>query len=133
MKEISFKEILQRIEEVNLPSFGLVVGIGRGGIVPASLIAQKLKADLRIIDVVYRDDENRPLSEEPRISSVCTLPEEIKSVLLVDDVSVTGKTLKAVKDLLGRKNVKTLTLRGEGDWCLFPELKTCVKWPWQTE
>jgi hypoxanthine phosphoribosyltransferase len=52
-------------------------------------------------------------------------------VLLVDDVSVTGKTLNRVKALLKGYTVYTLVMKGKGDFVLFPEVGTCVQWPWK--
>lgn len=133
MKEISFKEILSRIDKASLPSADLVIGVGRGGVIPASLVAERIKADLKVINVEYRDDENNPAREEPMITAVPSFSEESKEILLVDDVSVTGKTLDAVKSLLEGHNVRTLVLKGKGDIVLFPEIEECVKWPWQAE
>jgi hypoxanthine phosphoribosyltransferase len=52
-------------------------------------------------------------------------------VLLVDDVSVTGKTLDFAKQLLHLNDIKTFVLKGKNaDIVLFPEIKECVNWPW---
>ncbi len=52
-------------------------------------------------------------------------------LLLVDDVSVSGKTMKMAKEALAGNEVKTLALKGKADYVLFPEISECVKWPWK--
>jgi len=52
--------------------------------------------------------------------------------LLVDDVSVTGKTLKCAVENLQDYTVYTFVLKGKADYVLFPEINTCVEWPWKT-
>jgi hypoxanthine phosphoribosyltransferase len=51
--------------------------------------------------------------------------------LVVDDVSVSGKTLEKARQLLAGNEVKTLTLKGNADYVIFPEIRDCVKWPWK--
>jgi hypoxanthine phosphoribosyltransferase len=50
---------------------------------------------------------------------------------LVDDVSVTGSTMRKALDQLKGLNVKTLAMKGKADFVLFPEISDCVKWPWK--
>jgi uncharacterized protein len=133
MIPITFKMISRRLREMVLPETDLVIGIGTGGIVPASLVAFHLQAELRIIVLNYRDEQNNPRTENPEIIH---LPDNLdmnnKKILLVDDVSVSGKTMQKGLELLSGFNVKTLTLKGKADYVLFPEIKDCVKWPWKS-
>ncbi len=132
MVQISFQEITERLRNAGLPETDLVIGIGSGGVVPAALAAFHLNAGLRIITLNYRDEQNTPLYEYP---VVLNLPPDLelggKRILLVDDVSVSGKTLNAALALLKGYNVKTLTMKGKADYVLFPEVKDCVMWPWK--
>lgn len=51
--------------------------------------------------------------------------------MLVDDVSVTGQTLELARSLLAGWKLTTLVLKGkEADFVLFPEVASCVNWPW---
>lgn len=131
MKELNFQAITERLKEISLPPFEVVVGIADGGIVLASLIAYKLGCDLRMVRFNYRGKDNIPQHPEPVLLSETDL-HEIKNanVLLVDDVSISGKTLESAKKLLNSCNIKTMVLRGRADYVLFPELDECVKWPW---
>jgi uncharacterized protein len=132
MIPISFKAISERLKEMQLPIFELVIGIGSGGIVPASLVAFHLNAELGVIVLNYRDENNSPRYEDPQVIS---LPAELnlagRKILLVDDVSVSGKTLQKAREILREYDVTTLTMKGKADFVLFPEIKECVKWPWK--
>jgi uncharacterized protein len=132
MVPISFQEISERLRKVDFPETDLVIGIGTGGIVPAAITAFHLNAELRVMTLNYRDESNAPRYENP---VVLRLPDDLnpegRKILLVDDVSVSGKTLNAALELLKGFEVRTLTMKGKADFVLFPEVKDCVKWPWK--
>jgi uncharacterized protein len=132
MIPVSFKTISERLKEMQLPGFDLVIGIGTGGIVPASLVAFHLNTELMVMILNYRDEQNNPQYDNPVVISIpdkMTLPD--KRILIVDDVSVTGKTLQKARELLSGYDVTTLTMKGIADFVLFPEIKDCVRWPWK--
>ncbi|MDD4424789.1 MAG: phosphoribosyltransferase [Mariniphaga sp.] len=131
MVPLSFLEISERLKNMSLPETDIVIGIGTGGIVPASLVAFHLNAELNLMILNYRDEQNSPLYIKPKILKMPELSLEGKRILLVDDVSVSGKTLNAALEQLEGLNVKTLTMKGKADFVLFPEIKDCVKWPWK--
>ena len=54
-------------------------------------------------------------------------------ILIVDDVSITGKTLQLLKENVRADDVYTLVLFGEADHILFPKVKSTVKLPWTAE
>jgi hypoxanthine phosphoribosyltransferase len=93
MEILSFKTICQRLESLNLPKFDLIVGIAEGGIVPASLAAYKAGCDIEIIKINYRDINNSPSFDKPKLLSKISEFHQKKNILIVDDVSVSGKTL----------------------------------------
>lgn len=133
MVHLSFKEILARLKTMQLPETDLVIGIGNGGIAPATMVATHLNCELRIILLNYRDETNTPRYENPM--AIGNLPDkdelQEKRILLVDDVSVSGKTLIQALALLDAPNIKTLCMKGKADYVLFPEIRDCVKWPWK--
>jgi len=132
MVPVSFTEISARLRSVNLPETDLVIGIGTGGIVPASLVAFHLGCELQIITLNYRDETNTPRYDNPIIINMPEMPSlEGKRILLVDDVSVSGKTLNEALLHFQGLQIKTLTMKGKADYVLFPEIKDCVKWPWK--
>lgn len=134
MVEISFTDISKKIGDYQWPDFDVVVGIARGGVVPASLIAHHCQCDLHIIQVNYRDDSNQPRYDSPIILSDSNPWETIskeKKVLLVDDVSVTGTTMDFVLKLFPNHQITTFALKGKADHVLFTDVNSCVKWPWK--
>ena len=129
--ELSFSEISNAIKKYPFRLVELVIGIGRGGIVPASLVAHQLSVDLLIVNINYRDDNNRPRFNDPKLLNDFDFGRVRGKVLVVDDVSVTGKTLGKVKEELERCSVETFVLKGMADHVLFPDINTCVNWPWK--
>lgn len=132
MVPISFIEISERLKQMDLPRTDVVIGIGSGGIVPASLVAFHLQADLQIMTLNYRDENNNPRFSAPLLLQKPDWDLVGKQILLVDDVSVSGKTIEAALEQLKGLTVKTLAMKGKADYVLFPEIKDCVKWPWKT-
>ena len=132
MVPISFTEISNRLRALSLPDTDLVIGIGSGGIVAASLVAFHLGCELQIITLNYRDETNTPRYENPVILNIPPMPSlKDKRILLVDDVSVSGKTLQEALLHFQGLSVKTLVLKGKAEYVLFPEIKDCVHWPWK--
>jgi len=132
MVSISFQEVTDRLRKAGLPETDLVIGIGTGGVVPAVLAAFHLNASLQVVTINYRDEKNTPQHENPLVLNLPPgLELEGKRVLLVDDVSVSGKTMNTALGLLKGYNVKTLTMKGKADYVLFPEVTDCVMWPWK--
>ena len=131
MVPLSFKQISERLKQIKLPEIDLVIGIGSGGVPPASFVAFYLDAELQVMTLNYRDEKNNPLYEAPKILHKPEWDLVEKRILLVDDVSVSGKTMNKALDQLKGHNVKTLAMKGKADFVLFPEIKDCVKWPWK--
>lgn len=114
-----------------LPDTQIVLGIAEGGVVPANLVAYKLGCDLRMIKVRYRDEQNTPEYPAPLVSALPDIPPGTKRILIVDDVSVSGKTMAALKEMLNGYETHTFVFKGKADYVLFPEIDTCVNWPWK--
>lgn len=131
MVTLSLKQITERLKNIDLPEFDVVIGIGSGGIPAATLVAYHLQAELIVMTLNYRDENNNPRFDEPKVFHVPDLNLEGKRILLVDDVSVSGKTMETARELLSDYNVKTLVMKGKADFVLFPDIKDCVKWPWK--
>lgn len=131
MVPLSFREIADRLEKLQIPDFDVVIGIGSGGIPPATFVAFHLKAELLVMTLNYRDEKNSPRYNEPKVLYKPEWNLTGKKVLLVDDVSVSGKTMETARAQLQGIDVKTLAMKGKADFVLFPEIKDCVKWPWK--
>lgn len=131
MVPLSFKEISERLKNIDFPSIDLVIGIGTGGVPAATMVAYHLNTELLVMTMNYRDEKNNPLYDQPKVLSIPNWQLEGKKILLVDDVSVSGKTMNAALELLEGYDVKTCAMKGKADFVLFPEIKDCVKWPWK--
>lgn len=131
MVPLSFKEIAERLKQLQLPEIDVVIGIGSGGIPPATFVAFHLNAELIVMTLNYRDEKNNPRFEEPKVLYQPEWQLAGKRILLVDDVSVSGKTMETARAQLAGYDVKTLAMKGKADFVLFPEIKDCVKWPWK--
>lgn len=97
---------------------------------PAALVAYELDRPLSILAINYRDPDNTPRYDEPRLIAGISFLSHDERLLLVDDVSVSGRTITLAKELLIRHPVTTLVMKGEADIILFPEVTECVRWPW---
>ena len=127
---IGFPELIRRLAALQLPPVDLVVGISRGGVIPAALAAQRLSCDLRVMAVRFRDDAHRPERAEPLVTPPA-FDVAGRRVLLVDDVARTGATLRAAAGALAdAAAVRTLVVAGRADYALF-WIDSCIAWPWQ--
>jgi hypoxanthine phosphoribosyltransferase len=131
--QLSFVEISQRLKQLDLPEIDWIIGIGSGGIVPASLLAHQLSKPLSLLTINYRAENNVPQHDTPKLLTSVPLLPEISRILLVDDVSVSGQTMALAKSLLHRQSIVTLVLKGSADYVVFPEISACVHWPWKKE
>lgn len=127
---LDFTEITRRIKDTAFPAVDAVVGIATGGTVPASLVAFELGVPLQMLHINYRAPDNSPQREAPAVLSSLDLLPTPATILLVDDVAVSGQTLAAAKAQLDGYTVITLVLKGKGDYVMFPEVAACVNWPW---
>jgi uncharacterized protein len=129
--KLEFHLISQRLRELKLPEVDLVVGIARGGLVPAVMVAHQLGVPLALLRINYRDDDNKVRRAEPELLEPISFNPLSQRVLLVDDVSVSGATLQKARAMLAGATVTTLACKGRADFVLFPEVPECVEWPWR--
>jgi adenine/guanine phosphoribosyltransferase-like PRPP-binding protein len=128
---IAFEVVSKKLRDTELPAADLVVGIGSGGIVPAAMTAHELQVPMVPLWLNYRDQNNKPRHSLPQLYQPFKIPFDVNHILLIDDVVVSGKTLDAAMKLLPLNiRVTTLTLKGCADIVLFPEIESCVQWPW---
>ncbi len=85
-----------------IDKFDAVISIGRGGMIPARLLAEKFDIHTAyVVDAKAYTADNK--LGEMKISDL-KLPDNINSVLVVDDVIFTGTTLDAVIEKLKTNN-----------------------------
>ena len=76
-----------------------------------------------------------PLAADPRLLG--DVPDvRGRHVLIVDDVSVSGATLRTIRAALAPAGSTTLVLKGRpgaADLVVFDDVPSCVRWPWGLE
>ena len=85
--------IRQMVSDMWIPD--IVVGLGRGGLIPATMISHYLKRPMVSLDVALRDQG--VIGPETN----CWLPEmaaEGKRILIVDDINDSGATINWIVD-----------------------------------
>lgn len=126
----SWNDFFERLESVDFEEFDLIVAIARGGIIPASFIQQQLNIPMKIIQINYRDDEHNPRYDNAKLLEENEFYFKDKKILLVDDVSRTGKTLAKATEYLNGNIIRTCIVNGKGDYSLFNE-ESCIEMPWK--
>ena len=113
-----------------LGPFSVVVGIARGGLVPAAIVAREL--DIRTVDTVCIASYDDRMQREPEILKA--IPGTGAGLLIVDDLVDTGVTARIVRGMLpeahfatvyakpaGRPLVDTfVTMVSQDTWIVFP-------------
>jgi len=111
-----------------------IVAITRGGLVPAAIIAREL--DIRLLDtlcIASYDDMNQ--SELVVLKGV---PGEGEGWLIVDDLVDTGRTARAVRELLPKAHFATVYAKPAGkplvdSFVTEVSQDTWILFPWDTE
>jgi hypoxanthine phosphoribosyltransferase len=88
----------------------LVIGIATAGVIPAATVAAMLQADFEAMRVSRREDGGR--RGEPRVMSATPVRARGKRVLIVDEITSGGDTLRLALDAVrevGPADVRTAT------------------------
>jgi uncharacterized protein len=130
-QRIGLDDLMGRIrEKLNPGGFDLVVGVARGGILPAYLASRWLDLPLETIHLNLRDDNHRPVRERPLLLKPVDFDWAGKRILLCDDVSNSGATLKTAAECLPGAMISSLVISGRADISLFGPHDRCIAWPW---
>lgn len=128
---VTLEQVERRLGEIAFPPVDAVVAIERGGRIPGELVSAVLDRPLGFLWLAYRDDSNEVRHAEPLVLERPVVPCPAGGrILLVDDVSASGATLRRAMQELSGYRITTFALKGTADIVAFPELDTCVTWPW---
>ncbi len=117
----------------------LIVGIARGGWIPARILSDVLYANAMFnVRIEYYTDLGTH-GREPKITQPLAIPIEEKNILLVDEVADTGESLCHALDYikrLGATNVKSAVLHLKPSSKIVPDfyMKLVDSWtvyPWE--
>lgn len=107
---LKIKELITIIPDSN---FDLIIGIARGGWIPAEAISRAFNVPLAVIFAKsYYQREKVELVTSPLLSPI--LPQG--EILLVDDISDTGETLYKIKKGLLEDNTKIFNVKTAVIW-----------------
>lgn len=98
-----FRQGIANIEKIIVDSeikYEYIVGIARGGLIPATFLSYRLDVPLLALHWSTRDNPDEELLDEALITKMRTA----KKVLIVDDIIDSGLTIKQLKKKL--KGVK---------------------------
>jgi hypoxanthine phosphoribosyltransferase len=135
--EKSFAEVLERFRTIDIDEpFDLIVAIANGGIVPAGILAQRLRGpggegvtEVRLLKINLRDEHQRPRYDAPRLLEPIDFEFAGRRVLLVDDRIKSGSTIRLARELLrDAAVVRTFAVNGAADYALYDE--PCFRFPW---
>jgi hypothetical protein len=116
----------------------IIVGVSRGGWLPARVFSDLLDiSQLTSIRIEFYSEINQP-NQKPVITQPVPLPLHHKRVLVVDDITDSGKSLQLAKTELEKTagKIYTLTLYHKPWSCFTPDFyfKETTKWvifPWE--
>lgn len=130
MNSRTFTEIMQRFAEIDIDEpFDLIVAIANGGLVPAGILNQRLQLEVKVLRINFKDENQRPRYDSPRLLQPVDFDFKDKKILLVDDRIKSGSTIVVAKQILSEaKVVKTFAVNGNADYALFNE--SCFRFPW---
>jgi xanthine phosphoribosyltransferase len=127
-----YGELERVLAEMVGERFEAIVAIAQGGIIPAALLQQEWGVPMSVVRINYRDHENKPLFADAKLLDDGPPPFPGKKVLLVDDVSRTGRTLARARAYLAGSTVKTFLVNGEADFRLY-RTEECLRMPWKRD
>lgn len=108
-----------------------IIAITRGGLIPAALIAREL--NIRLIDTICIKSYDH--MEQSEVNVMKGIDHDGEGWLLVDDLVDTGKTARAVREMLPKANFVTIYAKPEGKPLVDQYLTeiaqdTWIQFPW---
>jgi uncharacterized protein len=135
--------LLSQVQKISAQNFraDIIVGLSRGGLVPARILTDLLETpELATIQISFYQDIAQP-ALEPILKKALNLPIEGKKVLLVDDITDTGESIRLAQTYLHQQDpleIKTATLYLKPQSITTPDFyekrtSAWVVFPWDTK
>jgi len=96
----------------NTSPFKGIIAITRGGLVPAAIIAREL--EIRVIDTISVASYDEKAQGELQVLKPTQDVADGEGWLIIDDLVYTGKTSRAIRDLLPAAHFATVYAKPEG-------------------
>lgn len=97
---ISF--IVDLLEQRVRKDYDFIVGVGRGGLIPATMLAYKLKK--KVISFGINTYNDMVQTDKYVIYQPITIPTKQSRILVVDDICDTGNTFNIIRDIYNKEN-----------------------------
>lgn len=114
-----------------------ILGIARGGLIPATMLAHKLEMNnMQIISVEGYDHMSK--KDHLTIKKIPTEPGDGKNWVIVDDIADTGRTLVALRKIYPKATYVALYVKPTGkhlvDHCGQTVTDDCwISFPWERD
>lgn len=116
-----------------------IVAITRGGLVPAAIIAREL--DIRLIDticIVSYASQGAEAQHQGALNVLKGVEGDGEGMLLIDDLVDTGKTARAVREMLPKAHFATIYAKPAGKplvdtFITEVSQDTWIRFPWDME
>lgn len=88
------------VQEINNGNrtFDLIIGLSRGGLVPAVFLSHKLNIPMLVADVTHELSMGDNITSHS--NTIPAIPDNVKSILVVDDIVDSGNTVLALYESL---------------------------------
>lgn len=106
---VTWKKYIDSIKKVaeyfQNQRFDVIIGLTRGGLIPAVLLSHELNIPMMPFNphVLHTNGEPRENIE------LCISPSVIREILIIDDISDTGKTFKKTAEFFTKKGFNVTT------------------------
>ena len=107
--KVSFQcieEAIEGIAETFKYKTKLIVGITRGGLVPAVMLSHKMNIPMKTVQIQLRDSTETLELESLRVYNN-------RDVLFIDDINDTGETIKLIQEYAPLANFATIHKKNE--------------------
>lgn len=117
--------------------FDWIIGIARGGLVPAAIIAREL--DIHLVDTICVSSYTvKSQGQISVLKDIDTLNSEKRKWLIIDDLVDTGKTAKVVRKMMPEAHFATVYAKPEGrpfvdTYITEVSQDTWILFPWDAE
>lgn len=104
---INFRRLIQSLtNQLEDKQFDLIIGLSRGGLVPAVFLSHRFNVPMVVADISHELSVGDNKDSHANILPV--IPDNVKSILIVDDIIDSGNTIIAL--ITNLKTTATITV-----------------------